>query len=82
MSRQDPQINIRIDAARLDVLEAAAFVHGVAVRELVLEAVGNAIDGYERMPTVKKALQARAEQAHATHGKVSPMPRRAERGTS
>jgi len=72
VSRKDPQINIRLAPDREAILRAAAFVHGKATSSaLVHELVEEAIDRYAKLPTVKTALKARAEQAATDEGKLT-----------
>ena len=72
MARSDPQLNVRLTPERDAILRAAAFVHGAATPvELAREIIEHAIDGYAELPTVKKALEARAEQSAATEGRLS-----------
>jgi hypothetical protein len=80
MARKDPQLNVRLTPQRDTILRAAAFVHGAATPgELAREIIEQAIDRYAESPTVKKALEARAEQAAASEGRLSHLPERAER---
>jgi hypothetical protein len=72
VSRKDPQINVRLAPDRDAIFRAGAFVHGKATTgELARELIEEAIDGYSKLPTVKKALEARAEQAAADEGKLA-----------
>ena len=75
MARNDPQLNVRLTPERSAIFRAAAFVHGAATPvELAREIIERAIDGYAELPTVKKALEARAEQAAANEGRLSHLP--------
>jgi hypothetical protein len=72
MARGDPQINIRQPPQRYEILEAAAFVFAKETPgKLVQELLDEAIDGYADLASVKKALEARREQAAADEGKLS-----------
>jgi hypothetical protein len=83
MAREHPQINVRQPPERYAVLEAAAFVHGKgSPGKLVQELVDEAIQRYETLPSVKKALEARREQAAADEGKLSQLPRDARQGNT
>lgn len=72
MARGDPQTNIRLSPERYAILEAAAYVQraGTPTR-LVEQLVNEAIDGYAKLPTVQKALEAQREQTAANEGKLS-----------
>jgi hypothetical protein len=70
--REDPQINVRQPPDRYAILEAAAFVHDKGTPgKLVQGLVDEAIDRYAELASVKKALEARREQAAVDEGKVS-----------
>jgi uncharacterized protein (DUF1778 family) len=72
MSRKDPQINVRLASDREAILRAAAFVHDKATPgALVHELVEEAIDQYAKLPAVKTALKARAEQMATNEGKLT-----------
>lgn len=83
MARDDPQINVRQTPSRYAVLEAAAFVKGKGTpRKLVQELVDEAIDGYAELASVKKALEARHEQAAVDDGAVGDLSaKRAQLGS-
>jgi hypothetical protein len=75
MARADPQINVRQSQGRYEILEAAAFVENKATpSKLVQEIVDEAIDRYADLPAVKKALEARVDQAIANAGKLARLP--------
>jgi hypothetical protein len=83
VTRKDPQLNVRLPPEREAILRAAAFVSGSATPgELAREIVENAIDGYAELPTVKKALEARAEQAAADEGKLTHLSQGRERSAT
>ena len=80
MARDDPQLNVRLTPERHAIFRAAAFVHGAATPvELAREIIERAIDAYAELPTVKKALEARSEQAAANEGRLSHLPPREAR---
>ena len=75
MARGDPQTNIRLSPERYAILEAAAYVHRAgSPTKLVEQLVDEAIDGYAKLPTVQKALEAQREQGAANEGKLSHLP--------
>ncbi len=84
MARDDPQINLRQSPPRYAVLEAAAFVQDKGTPgKLVQELIDDAIDRYAELPAVKKALEARREQAAADEGKLSHIaPKRRRRSAT
>ena len=72
MAREDRQINVRQPLERYATLEAAAFVHHKgSPGKLIQELVDEAVDRYAELPSVKKALEARREQAAVDEGKLS-----------
>lgn len=72
MARSDPQTNLRLSPERYALLEAAAFVYRAGTpAKLVEQIVDEALDGYAKLPTVQKALEAQREQAAADEGKLS-----------
>lgn len=80
MARGDSQINVRQPRDRYAILEAAAFVHGVGTpHKLVQQLVDEAVGRYAGQESVKKALEARREQAAADEGKLSHLHRQANR---
>jgi hypothetical protein len=80
MARTDPQINVRQSQDRYAILDAAAFVENKGTpSKLVQEIVDEAIDRYAELPAVKKALEARADQASANAGKLTDLSKDRER---
>lgn len=79
MGRQDPQINIRLRPDRHEILCAAAYVNGATPSELARQRLEEALDRDAELPTVKKALEARAEQAAANEGKLAHLHANASR---
>lgn len=71
MGRTDPQVNVRLSPEQGAILDAAAFVHNDTPGHLARDAVCAAIERYAALPTVKKALEARAEQVAASEGKLT-----------
>lgn len=79
MARKDPQLNVRLTPEHDVIFRAAAFVHGAATPgELAREVIEEAIERYEKLPAVKKALEAREEQMAAKGGRLRHLPRPAE----
>jgi hypothetical protein len=83
VTRKDPQLNVRLPPEREAILRAAAFVNGNATPvELAREILETAIEGYAQLPTVKKALEARTEQAAANEGKLTHLRQGRERSAA
>ncbi len=72
-TRSSPQLNIRLDATRRDILDAAAFVHSTTATRIAQDLVDAAIDDYSRQANVQTALQARLAQAALDEGKVAQL---------
>jgi hypothetical protein len=75
------QLNVRMDGGTFDLLEAAAFVEGISLPEVirpVIEALANELGAD---PAVQLALRAREERAAARSGKLTRLPTR-HRNTS
>jgi uncharacterized protein (DUF1778 family) len=72
-SRSAPQLNIRLDPARRDILDAAAFVHATTATRIAQDLIEAAIDDYSRQPNVQTALQARLDQTSVDDGKVAQL---------
>jgi uncharacterized protein (DUF1778 family) len=53
------QLNIRLDAAKFDVLEAAAFIEGVSLPEVIRPVLDSLALELAADPTVQLALWAR-----------------------
>src|SRR5271170_2640022 len=73
-ARSDTQLNVRLNKPHRAVLDAAAFVQETTAARIVQELTERAIADYEKQPTVQKALEARAEQAAASEGKLAHLP--------
>jgi hypothetical protein len=83
MPRGDPQINVRTKPDRYAILEAAAFVEDKGTPgKLIQELVDEAINRYAELPTIKKVIEARAEQMAANEGKLSHLPQPKTSSTS
>ncbi len=70
-ARSDTQLNVRLNKPHRAVLDAAAFVHETTAVRIVQELAERAIADYEKQPTVRKALEARAEQTRTNAGKLA-----------
>lgn len=57
------QVNVRIDADLLEILEAAAFVERASVSELARGAIAGLARTYRAEPRVQLALEARQKQS-------------------
>lgn len=68
------QLNIRIDSRKLEVLEAAAFVDGRSVADLVRSAVEELADELHDQAAVQLAIQARDEHVRVPRGNVAGFP--------
>jgi hypothetical protein len=55
------QVNVRVDSRKLEVLEAAAFVDGRSVGDLVRAAIEDLADQLHEQVPVQLAIQARDE---------------------
>ena len=76
------QVNSRIDADLQQVLEAAAWVEGKSVGELIRGPVEELARRLSNDRQVKLALQARAERAAVNEGKLTPISARRRSGGS
>jgi hypothetical protein len=81
MAAQDhPQTNFRLHPKRYAVLEAAAFVLKAGTpRKLTEQIVNEAIDGFERLESVRMALQARRDQEDIDRGQVADLSKQRRR---
>lgn len=70
------QLNVRMDAANFDVLEAAAFVYGTSLPDLIRPHIEALIEGLVREHAVQTALRAREEHRAARTGKLSSLRQR------
>jgi hypothetical protein len=61
------QVNIRLDAGLIEVLEAAAFVEQASVSELARGAVENLARTYASESSVQSALEARRRRGKMAH---------------
>jgi uncharacterized protein (DUF1778 family) len=70
-TRSSPQLNIRLDTARRDILDAAAFVRTTTSPKLAQELLEAALEACASEANVQAALQARLAQAALDEGKVT-----------
>lgn len=68
------QVNVRVDSRKLEVLEAAAFVDGRSVGDLVRAAVEDLADQLHEQVAVQLAIQARDEHARGVKTNVTGFP--------
>jgi uncharacterized protein (DUF1778 family) len=68
------QINVRIDSRKLEILEAAAFVDGRSVGDLVRAAIHDLADACHEQVPVQLALQARDEHLRTPASNVAGFP--------
>ena len=59
------QVNVRLDDADIEILEAAAFLDGRTLSDEARTALLSHVAEVRRDPLVKKALEVRAERAKA-----------------
>lgn len=71
MPRGDPQINIRTSPDRYGALEAAAFLGGQTVQELVRGIVEAEADQHAKSPPVARVLRERAEYQAEQTGRLA-----------
>ncbi|MFI4990327.1 MAG: hypothetical protein ACHQHO_05365 [Solirubrobacterales bacterium] len=67
------QLNVRMDDATFDVLEAAAFVRGASLPDLIRPQIEALADSLAGEHAIKTALLAREEHRAAKTGKLSPL---------
>ncbi|HSZ15329.1 MAG TPA: hypothetical protein VK790_14940 [Solirubrobacteraceae bacterium] len=70
------QLNIRVDAAMFDVLEAAAFIDGMSLPELIRPILDDLAKDLAADPAVQLALRAREERSATRSGKLTRLPAR------
>lgn len=68
------QVNIRMDSRQLEVLEAAAFVDGRSVPDLIRAALDDLAKELGEQAPVQLALQARDERMRQSRGNVRGFP--------
>jgi uncharacterized protein (DUF1778 family) len=68
------QINVRMDSRKLEVLEAAAFVDGRSVGDLVRAAIEDLADSLHDQVPVQLAIQARDQHLRAAKTNVAGFP--------
>jgi len=74
------QVNVRIDSRKLEILEAAAFVDGRSMGDLVRGAVEDLADHLYEQAAVQLAIQARDEHAGKPKSNLAGFPTK-HRGT-
>jgi len=79
MSRNSPQVNIRLPPKLFEILEAAAYVQRVTPATLLTEAAEETIDAYAREAAVQSALKARADADKANAEKLTSIDERKRR---
>jgi hypothetical protein len=68
------QVNVRVDSRKLEILEAAAFVDGRSVGELVRSALEDLADQLHEDVAVQLAIQARDARQRAPAPTVIGFP--------
>ncbi|MDT7713796.1 MAG: hypothetical protein QOG46_2703 [Pseudonocardiales bacterium] len=68
------QVNIRVDSRKLEILEAAAFVDGRSVGDLVRAAVEDLADRLHEQAAVQLAIQARDTHLRAPKTNLAGFP--------
>lgn len=74
------QLNLRLKPEDEAILRAAAFVNDKSPTEFARELIEGAITSYAKLPAVKKAMEARAEQSAESEGKLVRLARDASEG--
>jgi len=72
------QLNVRLDAATFDILEAAAFIDGVSLPDVIRPVIDALASELGTDPAVQLALRAREERSAARSGKLTRLPSRQE----
>lgn len=68
------QVNVRLDSRKLESLEAAAFVDGRSVGDLIRSAIEDLADRLEEEVAVQLAIQARDQRQRAPESSVVGFP--------
>jgi|GEM_PF-5813534 len=68
------QVNVRLDSRKLETLEAAAFVDGRTVGDLIRAAMEDLADRLQEEVAVQLAIQARDERSRASNPTVVGFP--------
>ncbi len=68
------QVNVRVDSRKLEILEAAAFVDGRSVSDLVRSAIEELADLLNEEGAVQLALRARDEHLRKPNANVVGFP--------
>ncbi len=73
MTRENPQVNVRLPPDLYEVLEAAAFAQRLTPSTLLTDLAEEAIDRLGREPSTQMALRARQEAETTLGQAVSPI---------
>lgn len=68
------QVNVRVDSRKLETLEAAAFVDGRSVGDLIRAAIEDLADRLQDEVAVQLAIQARDRRQEAPRSSVVGFP--------
>jgi hypothetical protein len=68
------QVNVRLDSRKLETLEAAAFVDGRSVGDLIRAAIEDLADEMQEEVAVQLAIQARDQRQRAPESSVVGFP--------
>jgi uncharacterized protein (DUF1778 family) len=68
------QVNVRVDSRKLEALEAAAFVDGRSVGDLIRSAIEDLADLLQERASVQLAIQARDEHERTDRPKIVGFP--------
>lgn len=81
MTREPPQVNIRLSDAQNQILSAAAFVKDRGKKDLAKEAVLLALERYGKEEAVQVAIKARKIEEQGGKASVTPIgSRRRKKG--
>jgi hypothetical protein len=70
------QLNVRLDEETFSLLEAAAFVEGSSLPEIIRPQLEALAQAYSRQHAVKTAIRAREEHRASRTGKLSSLSSR------
>jgi hypothetical protein len=73
------QVNIRLPADAVAVLEVAAFLEGKSIAEFLKPVMAELVELHRGDPAVETALRLRAERAAQNEGKLSSLESRRRR---
>ena len=68
------QVNVRLDSRKLEALEAAAFVDGRSVGDLIRAAIEDLADRLQEEVSVQLAIQARDQHERGSQSTVVGFP--------